>query len=254
MELNEGQAIHSILPADRSYLTGDYWDEPLVLPFAGRPAADPPGRIAILGNAGGTIARAYGHFFPGTRVDAVEIDGKLTQMGRKWFDLTGPNLHTYTGDARPFLRASGARYDMILVDAYRQPYIPFYLTTREFFALCRDRLEPGGMVIINVGHPEDSHKLEQVLGRTLETSFAHVARDPSEPTNSMLVASNAPISADALDAAAGSLPAQLRPVARRAAARLAPRLPGGEVYTDDRAPVEWLIDASIIEVAESGTP
>ncbi|MCW3006808.1 MAG: Spermine synthase [Solirubrobacterales bacterium] len=254
MELNEGQAIHSILPADRSYLTGDYWDEPLVLPFAGRPAADPPGRIAILGNAGGTIARAYGHFFPDTRVDAVEIDGKLTQMGRKWFDLTGPNLHTYTGDARPFLRASGARYDMILVDAYRQPYIPFYLTTREFFALCRDRLEPGGMVIINVGHPEDSHKLEQVLGRTLETSFAHVARDPSEPTNSMLVASNAPISADALDAAAGSLPAQLRPVARRAAARLAPRLPGGEVYTDDRAPVEWLIDASIIEVAESGTP
>jgi spermidine synthase len=253
MELNEGQAIHSLLPADRSYLTGDYWDEPLVLPFAGRPAQDPPRRVAILGNAGGTIARAYGHFFPDTRVDAVEIDGKLTQMGRRWFDLRGPHLHTYTDDARPFLRESDGGYDVILVDAYRQPYIPFYLTTQEFFALCRDRLAPGGMVIINVGHPSDSDKLEQVLGRTLETAFPHVMRDPSEETNSMLVASGSPISATALREAAGSLPAPLRPLAEATAARLAPRLPGGEVYTDDRAPVEWLIDASIIQVAENGT-
>ncbi len=252
MELNEGQAIHSLLPPDRSYLTGDYWDEPLVLPFATRPAAQPPARIAVLGNAGGTVARAYGHYFPGTRVDAVEIDGKLTELGRRWFDLRGPKLHTYTADARPFLRASDARYDLIVVDAYRQPYIPFYLTTREFFELCRDRLTPGGMVVINVGHPESSHKLEQVLGRTLASTFAHVVRDPVQPTNTMLVASAAEVSAARLQAAAAGLPADLRPVADATAARLAPRLPGGTVYTDDRAPVEWLIDASIVEVAGSG--
>ena len=29
----------------------------------------------------------------------------------------------------------------------------------------------------------------------------------------------------------------------------APRLPGGEVYTDDKAPVEWLIDKSILGYA-----
>lgn len=252
MELNEGQAIHSILPADRSYLTGDYWDEPLVLPFAGRSGTDPPRKLAILGNAGGTIARAYGHYFPQTRVDAVEIDGKLTELGRKWFDLRGPNLHTYTDDARPFLRESDGGYDVILVDAYRQPYIPFYLTTREFFALCAQRLAPGGMVIVNVGHPEDSDKLEQVLGRTLETAFAHVERDPSEPTNTMLIASDRPVSPAALRAAGPALPPQLRPLAAQTAGRLAPRLPGGDVYTDDKAPVEWLIDSSIIQVAEGG--
>ena len=35
-------------------------------------------REAILGNAAGTTARAYGHFFPETEVDGVEIDAELT--------------------------------------------------------------------------------------------------------------------------------------------------------------------------------
>jgi hypothetical protein len=44
----------------------------------------------------------------------------------------------------------------------------------------------------------------------------------------------------------------LAPVALAAAARLAPGLRGGRVYTDDVAPVEWLIDASIVQVAADG--
>src|ERR687883_1665587 len=103
----------------------------LVLPFAA--GAGPPRSVAILGNAAGTTARAYGHFFPRTRVDAVEIDGALTDVGRKLFDLRGPNLHLHTADARPFLRQATPRYDLLVVDAYRQPYIPFILPPREVF-------------------------------------------------------------------------------------------------------------------------
>jgi hypothetical protein len=33
---------------------------------------------------------------------------------------------------------------------------------------------------------------------------------------------------------------------------LTPRLRGGRVYTDDKAPVEWLIDKSIVEYAADG--
>ena len=65
LELNEGQAVHSLYRPG-SYLTGDYWDGHLVLPFAGR-GVGPPRRIAILGNGAGTVARAYGHFFPAHR-------------------------------------------------------------------------------------------------------------------------------------------------------------------------------------------
>ncbi len=246
LELNEGQAVHSLWRPG-TYLTGDYWDGHLVLPAAAR--ARPPQRIAILGNAAGTVARAFGRFFGATAVDAVEIDGELTELGRRFFGLRNPRMRTFAEDARPWLERSRGGYDAIMVDAYRQPYIPFYLTTREFFELTRERLAPGGLVIVNVGHPEGSEELERVLGRTMAAAFSHVLRYPIEPTNTLLVAGDGGLSPARLRRNAATLPAALRPLARSAAAALAPRLPGGEVFTDDRAPVEWLVDSSLLEYA-----
>jgi spermidine synthase len=246
LELNEGQAVHSLYRPG-SYLTGDYWDGHLVLPAAA--ASAPPGRIAILGNAGGTVARAFGHYFPRTAVDAVEIDPELTDLGERFLDLRNPRMTVYDEDARPWLRAAEGDYDAIMVDAYRQPYIPFYLTTEEFFELTRERLTPGGVTIVNVGHPEGGDELERVLGRTLAAAFPRVLRYPIEDTNTLLVAGGENLSAARLRTDADRLPADLQPLAREAATALEPRLPGGEVYTDDHAPVEWLIDESLLEYA-----
>jgi spermidine synthase len=248
LELNEGEAVHSVYEPGR-WLTDNYWDEMLVLPFAG---TGRPRSIAILGNAAGTTARAYGHFFPATRVDGVELDPALTDVGRRLFDMRGPNLHIHTADARPFLRTAHRRWDAIVVDAYRQPYIPFYLTTREFFDEVRDHLNPGGVVLVNVGHPSDSDALEKVLSATMDTAFGTVVRDPVSSENTVLAGSTGDLSAARLQRAARSLPPDLAAVAAAAANRLAPSLRGGDVYTDDRAPVEWLIDASIVHVAAEG--
>ena len=101
----------------------------------------------MLGTAAGTTARAYARYLPDTRIDAVEIDGELLDIGRRYFDLRAA-----PAAARRSPRTRGRscaapteRYDVIIVDAYRQPYIPFYLTTEEFFELARDRLAPGGV-------------------------------------------------------------------------------------------------------------
>ena len=241
LELNEGVAIHSLY-RPRSYLTGGYWDDFLVLPFAA--SQSPPRRIAILGDAAGTVARAYGHYFPDTRVDAVEIDGALTSIGRRYFGLRGPNLHLYTADARPWLEVNKAHYDAIFLDAYRQPYIPFYLVTREFFALIRDHLNPGGAVIVNVGHIPGSDALEKVVSATLRAVFRVVVRDVVSGGNSLVVASARPLSFAHL-----AVPASLRPLAQQVTDRMGPALRGGAVYTDDKAPVEWLTDLSILQYA-----
>jgi spermidine synthase len=257
LELNEGQAQHSVCPAEcdagpagprdpDSVLTGDYWDGSLVLGFAASPA--PPRRVAVLGNAAGTTSRAYERFFPDTRVDGVEIDSELSEIGRRYFDMNNPRLHLYHEDARPFIRRIDADYDVITLDTYRQPYIPFYLVTKEFFEEVRDRLRPGGVLVINVGHPKGEDAFEQVMSATVGDAFPHVMRDPVQPTNTLIVASRAPLSEAGLRAR--GVPPELRATA--ASQALEPPLRGGSVYTDDKAPVEWLIDKSIIDYAAAG--
>ena len=248
LELNEGQATHSLYRPG-SFLTGDVWDGYLVAPFT---ALDrEPERIAILGNAAGTTARAYGHYFPEAAVDGVEIDPELERVGLEYFDMgSNRNLSVHNEDARPWLRRSEGGFDVIMVDAYRQPYIPFYLATREFFELARDRLAPGGVVVVNAGHPEGNDDLEKVLSATMAEVFPSVLRDPIEPTNTLLIGTGAPASAANLTRAAREFPPELRAVAEIEAARIGPTLPGGAVYTDDKAPVEWLIDRSILGYAE----
>ena len=96
--------MHSILPAARlpdRRLLGQ-------LPRAAVRGPDrPPRRIAILGNAAGTIAREYGHFWPRTQVDGVEIDPELTDVGYRYFDMgSNPKLTVHDEDARPWLRGS----------------------------------------------------------------------------------------------------------------------------------------------------
>jgi spermidine synthase len=247
LELNEGQAVHSVYRKGQ-WLTGGYWDHMLVLPFAGD---HPPERVAILGSAAGTTARALAHYFPDMHIDAVEIDPDVTKVGRQLFDLHGSTITTHTADARPWLEAQKGTYDAILVDAYRQPYIPFYLATREFFDLVRQHLNPGGTVAINVGHPPGSTNLEKVLSATLRASFGQkrVYRDPVDDTNTMLLGTTS----DADPAGrllTPTFPDGVGIVATTVAERLSPALHGGTVYTDDKAPVEWLIDASLARVAK----
>src|SRR5829696_6439970 len=250
VELNEGQAQHS-LREPGTVLTGDVWDGHLVLPFLARER--PPARVAILGNAAGTTARAYGRLLPHTGVDGVELDPALSRIGRRFFDMRSPRLRLYHEDARPFLRRIDDRYDVISVDAYRQPYIPFYLTTVEFFETARSKLAPGGTVIVNAGHPEGQTELERVLTASMREVFPYVVRDPIAPTNTLLVGSEAPLSPERLRRVADrGLPRGLRATGREAASRAGPPLAGGRPYTDDRAPVEWLIDKSIVSYSAGG--
>lgn len=233
LELNEGQAVHSLYRPG-SYLTDGYWDDMTVLALS----AAKRERVAILGSAAGTTARAIGHYSPATHIDAVEIDGKVTEAGRRLFDFDAPRLDTHAADARPWLQRSEGNFDAVVIDAYRQPYIPFYLATHEFFALVHKRLAPGGIVAINVGHPASSDKLEKTLTATLASVFGrkHVLRDPVDETNTMLIAGRPQLT---------DVPGELQPLADSLQQRLAPGLRGGTVYTDDKAPVEWLVDLSL---------
>src|SRR5262249_42302915 len=257
--LNEGQAIHSIYDS-RSLLTGGPWDY-FMLGSYFRPAQaqEPrPRRVAILGLAGGTAARQItGAFGTGVDLTGVEIDPVLLDLAPRSFPLDEPNAHPVVQDARYWLATQAGRYDVIAMDAYRQPYIPFHLTTREFFQLADAHLAPGGAVVVNAGRTETDYRLVDALASTMAAVFPSVFLvDVPSFTNTMIFGTSDPPSMpDAphtLGLAGGPLGAQAAASATGdGTGALRPSASHSQVFTDDLAPVERLIDEIILSYATS---
>ena len=247
--LNEGFAVHSEWRAD-SVLTGNEWDMFLVVPpLLGRPTR----RVVMLGNAGGTTARAFGVFYPATRYDAVEIDPVVTQVARRYFGLNdNPRVHVYTADARPYLAQTRARYDAIFIDAYRQPYVPFYLATQEFFRLAKERLAPDGVIALNVSTTPTDRALANDIAGTLATVFPQVIQWPALGFNELVVGLTQPLSPAMVRQRLQRLPTGIAVLGPLFIRQMRLARPSPDPWTDDRAPVEWATDAMIIHYAERG--
>jgi spermidine synthase len=245
LELNEGVAVHSVWRSN-DVLTGGVWDTFLAVPaLLGRE----PRRVAVLGNAGGTTARAFGRFYPGTEIDGVELDPTVTDVGFRFFGMAdNPRLHVHDADARPFLRSTSERYDLIYVDAYRPPYVPFYLATKEFFRLVRSRLVPGGIIALNVATVPDDHRLAHGIEATLKSVFSDVRTWQALRFNRIVIGSTAPLTARTVTPTHDAL----APLLRLMFEGLTPSAARGEPWTDDRAPVEWITDRMIVSYAAEG--
>jgi spermidine synthase len=249
LHLNEGVAVHSVWRPD-SVLTGGVWDAFLALPpLLGRPLE----RVAILGNAAGTTARALGVYYPDAEIDGVELDPAVSRVGRRYFGMEeNPRLTVHDADARPFLRSTDERYDLIVVDAYHQPYVPFYLATREFFALVRDRLAPGGIVALNVASVPDDRRLVRAIGRTVAAELPQVLEWPALRFNTIVLGLTEPLSQEEVEGRLRDGPADLAVLRDLLAREVAPLEEPGRAWTDDRAPVEWLTDRMIVSYAAEG--
>ncbi|MGH3110874.1 MAG: spermidine synthase, partial [Gaiellaceae bacterium] len=186
-------------------------------------------------------------------VDGVELDPAVSAVGRRYFGMDDiPALTVHDADARPFLRRSDDLYDLIVVDAYHQPYVPFYLATREFFALARERLAPGGIVALNVAAVPDDDRLVHAIGRTIAAELPQVLEWPALRFNTLVLGLTEPLAEDELRRRLRSGPADLTPLRDLLARDVRPLEASGRAWTDDRAPVEWLTDRMIISYAAEG--
>ena len=251
--LDEGSAVHSIYDPTSLYTHG-YWDDALLARYFGSGRA--PSRVALVGLAGGTVARQFTAIDGPMPIDGVEIDPKIVDVGRRYFDMTEPNLTVTVADGRYWMATQAGQYDVILVDAYRQPYIPFYLTTREFFESAKAHLKPDGVLAINVGRTPADNRLVDALSGTLNAVFPNVFVLDSNRrfTNSVIYATSSPASVDQFVARAGAeTNPKLQPIAAEALLTGGIRQvrANGIVFTDDLAPVERLIDDIILSYIRS---
>ncbi len=107
--------------------------------------------ILEIGFGGGRTAWYLHRYLPKATITSVELDPAVVELAKKYFGIKDePNFHVATRDGRLFLSESKERYDIILIDAYRGPFVPFHLLTKEFYQLVKDHLADGGVVAQNV--------------------------------------------------------------------------------------------------------
>lgn len=251
MRFDDGIADQSVYRADTT-LTGGEWDMPLVAPpLLGRPLR----HVLVIGNAGGTTARGLAAEYPGISIDAVELDPVVTQLAREYMGLDAiPNLHVITADGREYLETTAKRYDLIVVDAYRQEYIPFYLATQEFFALLHAHLNPGGGIALNVERVPGNNQLVDAISGTVATEFPQVWMWPALHFNELVLGLDVPLVRDDIAQRMQQLPLDVQVLGPLVIAHAVVASPSKDPLTDDHAPVEWLTDRAILAyIAAGGT-
>ncbi len=190
LRLNEGQGVHSIYKEDQLNFNGP-WELVIAAPFFNESPVKPQDitDIAIIGLAAGTTAREAAAVFPNAVIDGIEIDPKIVEAGQKYFDMNEPNLNVIIQDGRWAIQNSTKKYDIISVDAYRPPYIPWHMTTREFFQILNDHLKDDGVMVINVGRGVDDRRLIDALYSTIHSVFPTLyVSDLSDSFNTILFA------------------------------------------------------------------
>ena len=262
--LNEGHAIHSLyFPNEATQpLSNGPWDYFAISPFVQANARPTDIRsVCIIGLAGGTVAKRMTQLYgPDVQIDGVEIDPTIVDVARRFFNLNEPNVRVIVQDGRYYLRTTTKRYDVVAVDAYHQPYIPFQLTTKEFFQEASAHLNDHGTLIVNAGRSNTDYRLVDVISQTMRAVFPYVTLiDTPAYTNTMVIGTKDPASLSVFAAnmnAVRSIDANSALVTIGDAAmkdgniREAP--PGPKVFTDDLAPVEDLIDRILLDYARKG--
>ncbi|MEF3276006.1 MAG: fused MFS/spermidine synthase [Chloroflexus sp.] len=270
--LNEGLALHSIYrlkyretgdPLD--LLTdGGPWDYFAVAPYL-YPDVHPDDvrSLALLGAAAGSVAQQFLAIYGSdTIIDAVEIDRKISEVGRRYFDMRdgtpqAPYFTTYNEDARYWLATTSRQYDVIGLDAYHQPYIPFHLTTVEFFREVKAKLSPRGVAVVNAGRPASGDdRLVNALASTMITVFPQVYIIDTRFSNAIIIGVNQPVGDGIVNfienAARIDVPAlqlvmywSLYEGRFGPLREFTPAMAQFRPFTDDHAPVEQLIDGLI---------
>lgn len=182
--------VQSIYKKDKG-LTGMYYDYAMAAPFMTDVNRKENVDMLILGMGTGTYATQCNRYFKNVNSEGVEIDQKITDLSREYFDLP-ESIKVATYDGRAFLNVDDRKYDVIMVDAYQDITIPFQMSSVEFFTLVKDHLKDDGVMVVNMNmRGTKEGNINQYLSDTIASVFDNVYTvDVKHSTNRELFASN----------------------------------------------------------------
>ena len=228
---------------------GFYLDE-----FALGPVIVPAKNLLVLGMGAGGSIRVSREVSPEIEIDAVEIDPEVVRVAGEFFELpqNDPKLHVHIADARPWLAEHAGKSDLVHIDLFQGgPYVPFYLTTVEFFRLVRSRMADGGMLILNVYDRSAGRELLEAMGATMREVFPSVEKLSRPDGNHILFAfaEKRGLAETVSRLKLGGGPAWVRELAQNAAGEIVEFEPraGAVIFTDDKAPIEEMTRRMLVE-------
>lgn len=229
-------------------LTGMYYDYALAAPVMAGAAKKKNTDVLVLGNGTGTFASECRKYFPGSKVEGVEIDPQITELAKTYFKLPS-QVQVATYDGRAYLEHSDKKYDVIMVDAFQDITIPFQMSTEEFFSLVKSHLKNGGVMLVNLNmYSKENIKsgkganLDTYLEDTVSSVFKKVYTvDVVGYTNREIFASDSISPDEALRSQiSGVTDTRLNQMMQKVSYGLEHYTGGDDILTDDRAPVEVL--------------
>jgi len=247
LRLNKLWGYHSKSLNPETKLSGDYYDEFLVAQLF----LDAKSTL-ILGNAAGTSMMQTRYFFD-TAVDGVEIDPVITEVGKKFFGLVlDDKTKIYHEDARTYLIKNKKKYDVIYVDIFAgSAYVPFHVTTKQFFELVKAALSENGVMAINLHPYPPGSEIKEYILNTVTTVFPY-----SFFSQHMLYSFKSPTDLAKLRGSLDrrKIPSSLVPIASRTfqGMRKVKITSPEKIFTDDFAPVESMTYAILRELRSYG--
>lgn len=134
-----------------------------------------PQRILIIGEGGGTIPTALQGILPNAQIDLVELDKAVDSVARSFFDFKpGPKMRVVIEDGRVFVKrqiAQRPNYDLVLLDAFENDYIPEHMLTREFLQEVKSIMAPNGVIVGNSFSDSALYDYESVTYRAVFGPF-----------------------------------------------------------------------------------
>ena len=237
-------------------LTGMYYDYAMAAPYMAGAHQKESLDVLILGMGTGTYATQCSRYFDNLSFKGVEIDEKIIDLSRKYFELP-ESVEVELYDGRAYLNAASEKYDIIMVDAYQDITIPFQMSTVEFFTLVKEHLREGGVMVMNMNmRAGGDGGINSYLSDTVSSVFGEVYTvNVARTSNVELFASD---SADVLATMSENVALeddpQLYALMESISGSLEKYSAGERIMTDDRAPVELLgmraIDSMIFDEAE----
>jgi len=100
--------------------------------------------------AGSVVSIIFNELHLATKIDTVELDSKVIEIGKKYFNLNAyKNLTIFNTDALDFLQKSTKTYDLIIIDVFQNINVPAEFQTQQFFNQVKSRLNDKGIVLFN---------------------------------------------------------------------------------------------------------